>query len=340
MEVNLRFGQFFKDLNTLMQSITYFPPWGIATSLLGSPSTWFSEPRSEMHLAKFTGFNSLDDLKRSINILASIVLQRVSPFRGIPGSVPQNENEEFQNEKWFYVNGICTNKTILELNGYYLRDLFHRPIELIENPTDGFFVDLFECVFGRTFDMVTEPCGYTLNRVEDALRSSKNDRVVLMGHSQGGIIISNVVKELVRKYAGQDILLKLEVYTFASAADEMASDDILTKRSGRLVPYIEHYANCGDFVARMGILQRHGMAGEIYEINKEGHLLNAHYLPEISARQYRSACFGNRARLYEYLDGGSAQYFNHCKENIMQENDFVGAMIESENPVTPTISVN
>ena len=51
---------------------------------------------------------------------------------------------------------IATNKEVLQLNGRYLSNVFQRPIELISNPTQGPFADIFECIMGRTFDFVSE----------------------------------------------------------------------------------------------------------------------------------------------------------------------------------------
>jgi len=301
--------ELIKDLKILLSSMAFFPPWLNITSIIGGPGSWFKDPHSELNILKFK------DISKTIDFISSITIQRIFPFRKIPGSIPQAGIPGFENEVWFFVNGIATNKALLELNGDYLRKLFRRSIELINNPTDGIIIDLIECIFGRTYDMVTEPAQYTLKRIESSLKSERYDKVILIGHSQGGIILSNVVKELVNTYSNNDILTKLEVYTFASAADEMKADENLSKKHNRLVPYIEHYANTMDFVAKMGICQRLDksgdiMDGELYTLRKKGHLLNAHYLSEFQHINYSSNRFGTASRLYGYLNGGRPSYYN------------------------------
>lgn len=83
---------------------------------------------------------------------------------------------------------------------------------------------------------------------------------------------------------------KLEIYTFANCADKMCyiSPD-------RQIPYMEHFANEMDIVARLGVLSplRHGdeelieIDGPVF-VQKDGlgHLLNEHYLMPIDDYLY------------------------------------------------------
>ena len=221
--------------------------------------------------------------------------------------------DRFPHEAWFFVNGIATDKELLKLNGRYLSRLFQRPIELIYNPTEGPFSDLVECVMGRTFDFVSEPVEYALERVSIAILNPENERVVLMGHSQGGIIVAAVVNGLIERFSGDKTRLgKLEVYTFASACDDIRTDPELDTPERR-VPFIEHFANKGDMVAKLGILQQQlPIKGKVYTLEKSGHFLNAHYLPEIEATQAYAWHDAEgkphrNARLYSYLNGGTPE---------------------------------
>ncbi|KAG9062262.1 hypothetical protein KI688_006594 [Linnemannia hyalina] len=120
-------------------------------------------------------------------------------------------------------------------------------------------------------------------------------KVVLIAHSQGGIIASQVIDHLL---ATEDdtSLGKLEVYTFGSAANHFNGKEKLH--------HIEHFANKGDFVAQTGVLaykplDRNRYDGQLYTNNATGHLLNAHYLRSTFAN-------GNEAvgsRLASYLGG-------------------------------------
>lgn len=118
-------------------------------------------------------------------------------------------------------------------------------------------------------------------------------------------------------------LKKLEIYTFANCADKMC----YVHKSAPL-PYMEHFANEFDWVARLGVLSplRSGAGatikidGPLFEQKGEwGHLLNEHYLTAIDDYLYPGAepCIreddpyppgGNGAgesRLYHYFHGNS-----------------------------------
>ena len=103
-------------------------------------------------------------------------------------------------------------------------------------------------------------------------------KVVLIGHSQGGIIVSQVIDDLLSQLPVRT-MSKLEVYTFGSAASHF-SNPFLALRSNasanqpneqrslkmsqsklanasqgnHVIPYMEHYANEYDLVPRWGVL--------------------------------------------------------------------------------------
>jgi hypothetical protein len=97
-------------------------------------------------------------------------------------------------------------------------------------------------------------------------------KVVLILHSQGAIEGGMVLDWLYATVSAKDIR-KLEIYTFGNAANHWnaptnggesknlpsaASDSsngvLPDNQSQRLIKYIEHYANTGDYVSRFGIL--------------------------------------------------------------------------------------
>ncbi len=79
------------------------------------------------------------------------------------------------------------------------------------------------------------------------------------------------------------------------------------------MPFIEHFANTQDMVARLGVLERGlPVRGKVYTLENAGHFPNDHYLPEIEARQaYAWHDADGRphrtARLYTYLQGGTPE---------------------------------
>lgn len=91
----------------------------------------------------------------------------------------------------------------------------------------------------------------------EAIKDPKYDRIVLIGHSQGGIIVSAWADQLLADF-GETELSKVEIYTFASAANHFS-------RAGRSMAgleedtsgpwaHVEHFANWQDFVAQFGVL--------------------------------------------------------------------------------------
>jgi hypothetical protein len=90
---------------------------------------------------------------------------------------------------------------------------------------------------------------------------------------------------------------KLEVYTFGNAANHFnnpvrrsADDTGGPKDYYRAIPYIEHYANSGDFVSRFGVLNYAGegnvekekrFVGQAFERKGSGHMFCQHYLDTV-----------------------------------------------------------
>ena len=128
----------------------------------------------------------------------------------------------------------------------------------------------------------------------------KSYKVVVIAHSQGGLIISNVVKMLLQDHGGNPLLNQLEVYTFASAHDEYPSS--CTDALKHQVPFTEHFANNDDYVAQVGVLNAGSKktVGSIYIKNGAGHLLNFHYLRDFVHGKYEGK---EGSRLYSLLDG-------------------------------------
>ncbi len=259
-----------RDVKIVIKNFSLVPTDNLH-AILGDEADWKSEPGSLSEVAHFAeliaerraalGFSelgSLDGTWRAIKLIDRLRARFVPLpfFSERPCSIRQHAPDHFPREAWFAIDGIATDKALLGLNGRYLVNLFQRPIELIYNPTEGPLSDLLECMLGRTFDFVSAPAEYTLERVSLALANPEKDRVILMGHSQGGIIVSNVVSGLIERFSGdRERMSKLEVYTFASAADHIRIDPELDTQH-RHVPFIEHFANTQDIVARLGVLER------------------------------------------------------------------------------------
>jgi hypothetical protein len=224
----------------------------------------------------------------------SAFLPFYAPFREVPHlpyEVPETGQAIQDNEIWFFLNGICTSRSVLRLNGKALADLFQRKIYLMHNPSDGIVLDLLECLVGRTMQPISTLETSVSHILEEALNN--HSKVVLIAHSQGGIITTGALHKLATRLSGSRarLLKKLEVYTFASAATELDLPQI----------YSEHFIHDKDYVARIGVAgnQEH-FSGRFFNYKASGHLLNAHYLKHLAENKFISKD-GASSRLVERL---------------------------------------
>jgi hypothetical protein len=150
----------------------------------------------------------------------------------------------------------------------------------------GFLFDLIQCLVERDFLYNTQDMRDCYVLVKRALKDPQYNKVVLILHSQGGIQGSLIVDMLIADLSEEDIH-KLEVYTFAAAANHFNNPmrgEGETKQP--LIRHIEHYANSGDFVSRLGVLNftkapahlTNHFVGAVFERRGSGHMLNQHYL--------------------------------------------------------------
>jgi len=234
---------------------------------------------------------------RYCSMIRGSLLPIYAPFRGVP-TLPSVSPEKGPitielKQKWFFLNGICTNKDVLMLNGKALAELFGHRIYLLHNPSDGIVLDLLECAVGRTMQPFSTLDESVAKILEEALE--EYDKVVFIAHSQGGIISARACRILTEKFGASgktDLLKKLELYTFASAATSFEIPAI----------YSEHYFNAQDYVARIGVASNpEHFSGKLFELDTTGHLLNTHYLPHFVENAYKNRGRG-RSRLHTYLD--------------------------------------
>jgi len=188
-----------------------------------------------------------------------------------------SHSTDHPDERWFYVNGICSDVRMATLHAHHLHALFNRPITVVYNPTFGPLVDLTECILGRNFHIFGDVVGPLLECVVKELKDDTVKEVILIGHSQGGVIVCNAVDELIKKYKHEEcvkMLKKIKVFTFASASRETPQL--------RGLPFYEHFANRWDIVSRVGVLSPDAWyVGAIHVRNAVGHFLSGNYLSAI-----------------------------------------------------------
>jgi predicted esterase len=197
--------------------------------------------------------------------------------RPVPLSLPQNKcccSNQFPTlanvhptERWYFINGVCTDHNWLQRNCQRLERAFDRPVVGIYNETNDIVVDVLECFAQRNLNFSTQAGRDAASAIREDIRNGVTN-VVLIGHSQGGIIASIVLQLL-----DHDDLAKVStVLTFSSAADEYPN------LGGQVV--MEHYANRHDLVAKLGphyFYQTPLYHGRLFVAERHGHLLNTFY---------------------------------------------------------------
>ncbi|KAI5843615.1 hypothetical protein BZA05DRAFT_321457, partial [Tricharina praecox] len=204
-------------------------------------------------------------------------------------------------ERWIFVNGICAGTRWLQENLDMISTIFRRPVTGVHNRTYGLIFDLFECLVQRDFSYMTDDIRIAYNTLKETLLDEDVDKVVLVTHSQGGIIVAAAVDALCADLppAAFD---KLEIYTFGCAANHFNNPPRCIQchngscnplpglprhppSNKRQISVIEHYANSNEFVARLGVLRfvkgqgENEFVGKVFtRLGESGHLFCQHYL--------------------------------------------------------------
>ena len=195
-----------------------------------------------------------------------------------------------------FVNGILSNRTVVEMNRKTLQNMFHRPVNVLHNATDSIVSDLFECAVGKFHSDLTEASSVALHVVCNKLLDPKIKKLVVLCHSQGTIVVANVMRHLhVLGLDKLEFMEQMEVFTFACCASNMKYVHPKQK-----LPYMEHFANTNDIVARLGsncaqdVRELISIDGTLFLANRSGHLFNAHYMDGFKK-------YFPRSRLLKYM---------------------------------------
>ena len=339
------------ELLAIVADAAAFSPPLYPNSILGHPWTWFP-PHPDT--SEFSAVN-LRQLLQSFQYLLDVSVPAF-PF-ALPKYLPgigdavfwrpttvlfepgvDYDPYAFPEEAWIFINGIATNERVSRINAKYLVTLFHRPLTIIQNATDSIGVDLFESVIGKAWEVHTEPAAKAYPFIHRALHDPEKKRVVVICHSQGTIIMSNVLRALLNddhrdlldaagRRAGDmeggdachpledpEHLKKLEIYAFANAATLMCYMPGFETAQGHPVPWIENFGNEYDLVARTGMLapkkKERGIVidgGNYVKQGMWGHVLNAHYLFGIHDHLKDPERCGNDYRLQEGDESGAPE---------------------------------
>ncbi|MBZ2187648.1 hypothetical protein K8B33_00935 [Alcanivorax sp. JB21] len=236
-----------------------------------------------------------------LNALVQILTpgRRASCSAGTLVLRPPRTVQEPVGERWFFINGMACPPPVAILNGLEIARTFGRPVHLLHIPTAGLAADVLDVAAARTLRKDGYLSRTAFYVVEEALR--QHDKVVLVCHCRGAITASYIVRQLLRSEATRALAAKLEIYSIGGIADSLETDATLSRAAGRPVPYVEHFANGGDYFSRIGILSHlDSTAGIVFCIPaRTGHLLNQHYLAGIARGDYCQ----RSSRLYRYARG-------------------------------------
>ena len=217
-------------------------------------------------------------------------------------TAPGVSADAHQNEQWLFINGVSVNEDLARGNAMQLSDMFGRPVDVLQNPTDTIPYDVLESAVDKS-DLSgsnSEPAAQATQYLLEQLKDESKDKVVVISHSQGSIITTAALENLKAMVeegeANNDPnaltmeeLSKLELYTFANPADNMISP---VDENGNDVVYMEHFANEEDSVPHLGVLNGHDIddvydqsadnnnfsGKEFIKEGAKGHMLGEHYL--------------------------------------------------------------
>ncbi|TGJ84469.1 hypothetical protein E0Z10_g4305 [Xylaria hypoxylon] len=125
---------------------------------------------------------------------------------------------EHQHEQWVFLNGVAVGEAWLKSNINRLALTFKRPVLGIHNRTTGIIFDVIECLIQRNFSYATSDVRLAYKILKEKLYNPQYSKVVFILHSQGGVEGGLVLDWLLQELP-QDLLAKLEVYTFGNAAN-------------------------------------------------------------------------------------------------------------------------
>jgi len=211
--------------------------------------------------------------------------------------------QKHDDEKWVFINGVAAGDHWMQSNLDRLALTFRRPIHGIHNKTRGILFDTIECIIQRTFGYATPDIREIYSDVSNFIEEQREQayrykKIVIILHSQGAIE-GGIVLDWLYANTDRDLLKKVEIYTFGSAANHFNSPE--DGDGNRIVKHIEHYANLGDWVSLFGILHfrplpkpgktryvsqqareemENRYVGRLFVRKGSGHQLNGNYLDD------------------------------------------------------------
>ncbi|KUJ10903.1 uncharacterized protein LY89DRAFT_626491 [Mollisia scopiformis] len=135
-----------------------------------------------------------------------------------PSNPAYAKKDGHEHEQWIFLNGVAVGKHWLQSNVDRLALTFGRPVLGVHNKTNGILFDVLQCLIQRNFNYATSDIRACYAIVKETLYNPTLTKVVFILHSQGGIEGGMIIDWLLQEVP-QDLLAKLEVYTFGNAAN-------------------------------------------------------------------------------------------------------------------------
>ncbi|KAM5351780.1 hypothetical protein ACJ41O_004503 [Fusarium nematophilum] len=129
---------------------------------------------------------------------------------------------EHAHEQWVFLNGVAVGEHWMMNNLNRLALTFGRPIFGVHNRTSGIIFDVIECLIQRNFGYATGDVRICFKILKDVLYDPSKSKVIFILHSQGGIEGGLVLDWLLQELP-QDLMSKLEVYTFGNASNHFSN---------------------------------------------------------------------------------------------------------------------
>lgn len=168
--------------------------------------------------------------------------------------IDNNKNED--KKVYFFINGICTNNNSLKNSCKKIENQIYNDevkVKGIHNPSDGIFLDLIECIYQRYFErnfIESEPVKHTCDIINKYVENKDINEIIVIGHSQGCIILDLAIKRIHRDMINKDYMRKFKIYTFANP---VLPKEFLKNVTNIIPKNVQHFYNKNDFVAGLGI---------------------------------------------------------------------------------------
>lgn len=128
------------------------------------------------------------------------------------------DQKKFAHEQWIFLNGVACGEHWMKSCLNRLALTFGRPIIGVHNRTDGVIFDVIECLIQRNLGYATNDVRVCYRIIKEKLYNPQYSKIIFVLHSQGGIEGGLVLDWLLQELP-QNLLSKLEVYTFGNAAN-------------------------------------------------------------------------------------------------------------------------